>query len=362
MGPEGWETSMAALRIGLIGANPDIGWASRTHLPAIGAMEGVSLAAACTTKAESARKAADMYAAQHALTDPAALVALPDVDLVVVSVRAPMHAAMVELALEAGKPVFCEWPLGAGAQQSERLAKLATDKGLPNFVCLQGFAAPAALAMREIVAAKALGEVLSAHMAGTFNPWGATVDPAGTYLCDAANGVSAASIIGGHSLHMLGSIVGGWQTFHPSAANRRTASRIVETGTDIPKTAPDQFVASGMLQSGALASLHIAGGIAGREGCDMVVHCEEGSLRMKMPTVPEILPPSLEQAVDGGEFAAVPIDPRFRKAPASLGEGPAVNVAQLYALIAEDMAQGTRQAPDFAEALALRRQIAQTGY
>lgn len=349
---------MGGLRIGLIGANSDAGWASGTHLPAIAALDGVSLVAACTTRKESARKTADLYGAAHALTDPAQLVALPDVDLVVVSVRAPGHAALVELALQAGKPVLCEWPLGASAEQSARLTALAAEKGLPNFVCLQGFASPAALAARDKVETGAIGDVLSVRMAGTFRPWGGEVPQSGIYLTDVNSGVSVASIIGGHSLHMMESIAGGWSAFQGAAANRWTRIRIAETGEEIAQTSPDQFVVSGVLESGALASLHLSGGVAGPEQCEMMVHGKAGSLRLGMPTVPEIMPPSLEMARNGSAFEPLAIDDRFRLAPASLERGPAYNVAQLYALILQDLATGSRRAPDFASASRLRTRIA----
>jgi predicted dehydrogenase len=348
------------IRVGLIGANPDTGWASRTHLPAIVANPALSLVAVCTTRAESARKAAEQYGARHALTDPAALVALSDVDLVVISVRAPSHAAMVELALAAGKPVLCEWPLGTGPEQSEKLAALAQARNVSNFVCLQGFASPGALATRALLEEGAIGKLLSVRMTGTFNPWGARIPASGTYLADAANGVSAASIIGGHALHMLARIAGDWATFSGTSANRRAQTRIAESGEIITQTSPDQFVASGVLACGAPVAVHLAGGIGGREEFELLVLGEGGALRLATLALPEILPPTLERSGEDGQFQSVTIEPRFRLAPASLGEGPAVNVAQLYAIIAAELDGGERCAPDFADALALRQLIART--
>jgi len=351
---------VAGVRIGLIGANPDAGWASRTHLPAIAASPGLSLVAACTTREESARAAAERYDAKHALTDPAALVALPEVDLVVISVRAPSHAALVELALDAGKPVLCEWPLGTGVAQSHELVRRARVRKAPNFVCLQGFASPAALAMRELIEHEAVGRLLSVRMVGTFAAWGATVPATGTYLLDATNGASLASIIGGHALHMLARIVGEWADFSGFSANRREKTRVIGSGETRPQTSPDQFVASGRLDNGAPAAVHLAGGIAGSEGFELLAMGESGSLRLAASTVPEILPPTLERSEDGGALRPVDIEPRFRLAAASLGEGPAVNVAQLYALVAAQFGGGERCVPDFTEALALRRRIAET--
>ncbi|MSQ24656.1 MAG: gfo/Idh/MocA family oxidoreductase, partial [Chloroflexi bacterium] len=54
------------LRLGVVGANPTVGWASRTHLPALLALPEYELTAVCTTKQESAEAAAQKYDAHKA--------------------------------------------------------------------------------------------------------------------------------------------------------------------------------------------------------------------------------------------------------------------------------------------------------
>jgi predicted dehydrogenase len=189
---------------------------------------------------------------------------------------------------------------------------------------------------------------------------GGNVSASGAYLVDAANGVSLASIVGGHSLHMLVRIVGEWEDFDGISANRRTEVLVVDSGAPIAQSSTDQFVAHGRLSGGVPAAVHLAGGVAGREAFELLVLGETGALRLSTPTVPEILPPILERTDADGEFRPVLIEPRFRLAPASLGEGPAVNVAQLYAVIAAELGGGERCAPDFADALALRQLVART--
>ena len=43
------------IRVGVVGANAERGWAARSHLPALRALPELDLAAVCTTRAESAR-------------------------------------------------------------------------------------------------------------------------------------------------------------------------------------------------------------------------------------------------------------------------------------------------------------------
>jgi predicted dehydrogenase len=82
---------MASSRVGvgIIGANADVGWAARTHLPVIDALDGFELVAVATTRTESAEAAAQRYGARHAYTDPRALVDDPGVEVVTVSVKVP---------------------------------------------------------------------------------------------------------------------------------------------------------------------------------------------------------------------------------------------------------------------------------
>ncbi|WP_433634190.1 Gfo/Idh/MocA family oxidoreductase [Nocardia sp. CA-120079] len=48
---------------------------------------------------------------------------LPEVDLVVVSVKASGHAAVIREALAAGKHVVSEWPLGVDADEAGELTE-----------------------------------------------------------------------------------------------------------------------------------------------------------------------------------------------------------------------------------------------
>ena len=99
------------IRVGLIGANAHSGWSMRAHLPALRAMPDYELTAVCTSRPETAAESAAHYGARLAFHDYHMMVRHPDIDLVSVSVRVPLHHDMVMAALHAGKHVYCEWPL-----------------------------------------------------------------------------------------------------------------------------------------------------------------------------------------------------------------------------------------------------------
>ncbi|MFF4414554.1 Gfo/Idh/MocA family oxidoreductase [Streptosporangium sp. NPDC001559] len=67
----------------------------------------------------------------------------PEVDLVVITVRVPAHAELVEAALAAGKHVYCEWPLARTTDEADTLTKSAHSTGVHHAVGLQARCAPA---------------------------------------------------------------------------------------------------------------------------------------------------------------------------------------------------------------------------
>ena len=62
-------------------------------------------------------------------------------------------------------------------------------------------------------------------------------------------------------------------------ATQRQRGKIVETGV----TSPDQVLRSGVLESGAVASVHIKGGTANGTGLLFEIHRTEGDLAIARP-------------------------------------------------------------------------------
>ena len=55
-----------------------------------------------------------------------------EVDLVTVAVRIALHHPVVIAALEAGKHVFCEWPLALNTVQAEEIDAHARARGVAH--------------------------------------------------------------------------------------------------------------------------------------------------------------------------------------------------------------------------------------
>src|SRR6202521_3894864 len=120
----------AKIRVGIIGANVHYGWGSSALIPALRALPEFEITAVCTSQQETADETAKHFGISHAFADPYKMVQHPDVDLVSICVRVPFHHQMGMAALDAGKHIFCEWPLAATTDQAAQLQEFAAREGL----------------------------------------------------------------------------------------------------------------------------------------------------------------------------------------------------------------------------------------
>lgn len=345
-------------RVGIIGANPDRGWAAETHLPAVAGSPHFTLAAVCTTRVESAQASARKFGATHAFTDPAELVRHPDVELVAVSVRVPEHHRLVTLALEAGKHVYCEWPLGRNTREAEQLAALAQRKGVLNAIGLQARLSPELNFMKDLVAGGYVGEVLSCTMLASNTTWGGVVPEGSRFILDRDNAVTALTITGGHVLDALSYVLGEFRDLSAQVSSRRAEATLAETGERVAKTTPDQVAVLGTLESGAVATVHVRAGLL-RGGLQLFeIHGTRGDLALSAAGALGMQNALL--ALSGTQDPKQPPQPlevpaRYRFAPASTPTGRPYNVAQMYARIAAKLRGEDVLLPDFALALSRHR-------
>jgi Oxidoreductase family, NAD-binding Rossmann fold len=172
--------------VGIVGVSPNRGFASIAHIPALKALPDFEISAVCTTRQDSADTAAKHFGVPLAFSDAEKLARHPDVDLVTVSVKVPDHYLPVMAAIEAGKHVYCEWPLGRNTDEAARMLAAAKSKGICHAVGLQGQVSPAINYTKDLIADGYVGRVLSATMVGCAPNWGPTIDRA--YQADGANG------------------------------------------------------------------------------------------------------------------------------------------------------------------------------
>src|SRR5947207_14875628 len=150
------------IRVGIIGANPDGGWAAQAHIPALKSLsDDFEITALSTTRRDSADAAGKRFGVSLAFDNHQDLVNSAEVDVVAITVKVPHHLELATAALDAGKAVYCEWPLGNGLKEAEKLAALAKKKGVLAVAGLQARAAPTVAYVRDLIGQGYVGEVLS---------------------------------------------------------------------------------------------------------------------------------------------------------------------------------------------------------
>jgi predicted dehydrogenase len=348
-------------RVGIVGLSAQRGWATAAHLPALRASaDDFELVGVANTRLESAKAAAAAFGLPRAFESAAALAASPDIDVVVVTVKVAHHREVVTTALQAGKSVYCEWPLGNGLTEALELARLAKESKAVTVVGTQAVVSPEVQFVRKIVADGYVGEVFSSTYIGSGVTWGDEVSLGDVYAMDSKNGATVLSIIGGHALSAVQSVLGQLREVAAVSAQRRRNVRVIESGETIPLKTPDQLLLSGVLQSGAPLSLQLRGGLPRGTRLLWEINGTEGDLRITAANenVPAINITPLR--VEGGRRGERGFSEL--KVPSSYYFGvedaiAARNVAGVYRLMAQDLRHGTRAAPDFEHAVALHRTL-----
>src|SRR5207249_317149 len=249
------------IRVGIIGANPDRGWAAVAHIPALKSLShDFEITALSTSRRESADAASRLFGVPVAFDNHRDLVNRADVDVVAITVKVPYHLELATAALGAGKAVYCEWPLGTGLKEAETLAALAKKKGVLAVAGLQARSAPSVAYAHDLIKQGYVGEVLSTTLIGSGMGWGPTVEPYNAYLNDKKNGATMLSIALGHAADALCHCLGEMRELSATTTVRRKSFTIAETGESRPMTAEDQVCVTGLLEGGAAFSIHYRGG------------------------------------------------------------------------------------------------------
>jgi predicted dehydrogenase len=347
------------LRVGIIGLSAERGWGSVAHIPALHALsDDIELVGVANRSRASAEASKEAFGLKRAFDSVDSLVKFAEIDVVVVSVKVLHHRELVIKALEAGKHVYCEWPLGNGLAEAEEIAAVAKRKQVVAVVGTQAVVSPEVKFVRDLVADGFIGEVRSTTYVGSGFTWGDVVDAGDAYAMDSKNGATLLSVIAGHAFSAMQSVLGPVSTINGLLSQRRKTVRIVETGEMIPMRTPDQVVATAEFASGVPLAFHLRGGLPCGERLMWEISGSERDLRISaaIEDVPVInISPLRVEAGKRGESGYSEL-----KIPSSYyfdsEDAPAArNVGGIYRLMVEDIRRGTRNAPTFDDAAKLHK-------
>jgi predicted dehydrogenase len=316
----------------------------------------VELTAVCTTKPATAEAARRAWGARLAFDDWRSMVASPEIDAVAVVVRVPSHYPPTKAALEAGKHVYCEWPLGRTTAEAVELASLAKAKGLVNAVGLQARVSPALMHMKELIETGFVGEVMAVHV--SLLREGVLSRPSHrTWQRDAELGANTLTIANGHTVDAMRFVAGDFSRL--SAVVATQAKQWLDTGTNalLDVTSPDNVLLNGRLANGAVASVHIGAIPFAGSGYRMEIYGREGTLVAAGEDSPQLSEVFLHGATGNNTLAPIPVPQRFSFFTPGTPPGEATSVAQMYTLFARAISEGKSHQPTFETAVDLHRLV-----
>lgn len=340
------------IRVGIVGATVTpggSGWGANAHVPALQALPDFELKAVCTAHEETARASAEKFGADLAFHDMNAMVAHPEVDLVAVVVRVPLHQQLVMTALQAKKPVCCEWPLGADLADATLMADAANAAGVSTLVGLQAQSDPAVMYARDIIANGDIGDIVTVNlsvMAGAITERG----DGRIWQGRRENGANPMTIPGGHAIDALCYLLGEFAEVSARVTTRITMWKHAVTGADYPVDAPDTVTAAGVLKSGVEVAYQVASVPFNASGIRLEIYGRKGTLVLTSASV-NIGPSQLFLAIGEAKLAEVIPPLSYTLIPADMAAGPGRNVGQAYARFAKTMQSGEMITPDFNHAV-----------
>ncbi len=339
------------LQVGIIGASAERGWARDSHVPAVQRLEGLELGAVVSGNQAKSDAAAKAFGARAAYANSQELIHDPAISIVSVCVKVPDHRDLVLSAVEAGKHIYCEWPLGRNLAETEELAAAAEKAGVHVAIGLQTRQNPMLRHARDLVVSGAIGEVLSARILSSTLAFGPKVESAMAFGEDSANGVTLVTIQGAHTVDAAIAVLGSLTSVSALTSTQYAQVEVGDPPKMFTRSIPDHLFLQAKLASKGVLGVEVIGGRpAGEVTFSFQITGERGLLELHGGAVRGFQSGTLElmwngepQQVDEGELSSMPES--------------ALNVAGMYAALRDDIHANTRTVPGFDHAISLMKMI-----
>jgi len=151
---------MSKLKVGMIGTG---GIAQFAHLPAWKKCDDAEVYAICDIDGEKLNKVGDEYGISRRFANMDDLIALDEIDIVDVCTPNYVHMEPTIKALNAGKHVICEKPIGLYAEQGAKMVEAATRNNRKFMVAYCRRWDPQIQAVKRFIDAGEMGEIYYAR-------------------------------------------------------------------------------------------------------------------------------------------------------------------------------------------------------
>lgn len=332
------------IRVGIVGASADVSWAKVSHVPAIKGLPGARLAAVATRNEQSARQAAEAFGADRWFSDPYAMIRDDRIDVVTVAVNVPAHRDLVLAALDAGKAVYCEAPLGRTVSEAEEMARAVRSQH--TAIGLQGRLNRSVRRAAQLLSSGKIGRPLNARVLATSVGFGPEIPSTHDLFNKTASGANLLTINGGHTLDLVEAILGPILEVDARTETLWPTVKLVENGEERLRETADHADVIGKTQSGAVFTFNIEAGVLPENGhFSFEIRGAEGWLRLTSDH------PYGFQSGDVKLTSNVEFEAPEKPVVTGGYMGAAINVGEVYAQLFRDIHAGSYGTPGFEHAL-----------
>jgi len=336
--------------VGIVGTG---GWTRYGHIAALKTLDEFEIVAICGRTPGKAQQLADQVGIPNAFDDEQALIAHPDVDLVIVLTPALDHARLTRQVIAGGKDVYTEWPLSTTTAESEELLSLAQAKGVRHVVGLQRRFGPSSRYLQDLMRQSYVGKLRSVRMTVSVDAFENPMSLAHAWSFDIANFGNTLSIYGGHFNDLLFNAVGFPQRISAVVRNQFPFIDVIETGEKVPTTRPDAAMMIGNLEDGALFAVQIEGAQHQRTGLQIDITGTDGVLRVSNELAFLNKHDNVIHGMRGDvqTFSQLPVPAEYQGLDDVGLDVSQQDVAYLYSAYAHDRKYGTSTAANFSDAV-----------
>ena len=331
------------IRVGIVGANAKKSWANVSHVPAINGLPGLRLAAVATRNEQSAREAAEAFGADRWFSNPFAMIRDERIDVVTISVKVPEHRELVLAALNAGKAVYCEAPLGRTLAEAEEMASAAGS--LHTAIGLQGRLNPAVRRAAQLLSSGKIGRPLNARIVSTTSGFGPEMPSWYDYFNKTSFGANLLTITTGHTLDLAEAVLGEIVEVDARAEILWPTVKLTDVGEESLRETPDHVGVLGKTRSGAVFTADISRGAASEDArFSLEIRGTEGWLSLTS---------NHPYGLQAGDLRLASNISFATPDPAAVSGGfmgAAINVGEVYAHLVRDLHAGTYSTPGLDQA------------
>lgn len=267
------------IKVGIVGGsvNPE-SWAIKSHIPTLINHDNYELIAVSTSNQASAMNAKRTLNIKYGYDNYDELIQNKEIDLVMVSVKAPLHYEIIKESIRNQKHVYSEWPLTNDINQAKELTTMALNANIHHVIGLQSRQSTVLNQAKNIIKYGKLGEILSVNMQVATQGKGKFTTNRTAYQFDPNNGATLLDINGGHALDLLTFLLGDFNTIRVSSNDSFKTIHNVETNENYKQITPNIWEILGKIDNNISVNVSILGGVFPE--FTLLIRGEYGSLKI----------------------------------------------------------------------------------